>query len=173
MIAAFVRFGPAHLAAIALTLVIPLMLAAIARLDDSGATARAINLLLAAILVANKAAGLALLSRHNELTIESLLPMHLCDWAAITAVITLIYPNQWTYELSYFWTLGGTLQAVLTPDLRYGFPHPQFVSFFVQHGGAITAVLFLTLALGMRPIPMSIARTLGWSAVYFGTAMAV
>jgi hypothetical integral membrane protein (TIGR02206 family) len=62
---------------------------------------------------------------------------------------------------------------VLTPDLRYGFPHPQFISFFVQHGGAITAVLFLTLALGMRPIPMSIARTLGWSAVYFGIAMAV
>jgi uncharacterized membrane protein YwaF len=94
MIATFVRFGPAHLAAIALTLVIPMMLAAIARLDGSGATARAMNLFLAAMLVANKAAGLALLSRDNELTIESLLPMHLCDWAAITVVITLIYPNQ-------------------------------------------------------------------------------
>ena len=37
----------------------------------------------------------------------------------------------------------------------------------------IAAVIYLTLALGMRPIPISILRTLGWSAVYFGTAMAV
>ena len=89
------------------------------------------------------------------------------------AVVTLIYPNQWTYELSYSWTLGGTFQALLTPDLRYGFPHPQFVIFFAQHGGVIAAVIYLTLALGMRPIPISIVHTLGWSAVYFGTAMAV
>jgi len=134
---------------------------------------RVLSFLFAAILVVNKIIGLAVLSRDGELTIESLMPMHLCDWAAVTAVITLIYPNQWTYELSYFWALGGTLQALLTPDLRHGFPYPQFISFFVQHGGVIAAVIYMTLALGMRPIPMSIVRTLAWSTVHFAAAIAV
>jgi hypothetical integral membrane protein (TIGR02206 family) len=173
MTATFAPFGPAHLAAITLTLASPLMLTVIARLDDNGTMTHAINLILATTLVANRLTGLALLLRDNELAMQSLLPMHLCDWAEVATVITLIYPNQWTYELSYFWTLGGTLQAVLTPDLRYGFPHPQFINFFVQHGGTITAVVYLTLALGMRPFPISIARTLAWSAAYFGAAMAV
>jgi hypothetical integral membrane protein (TIGR02206 family) len=173
MIASFARFGSAHIIAIALTFATPLLLTAISRLDHTGATARIMSFLLAAMLVVNKIISLVLLSRDGELTIESLVPMYLCDWAAITAVITLIYPNQWTYELCYFWSLGGTLQALLTPDLRYGFPHPQFISFFVQHGGIIVAVIFMTLAMGKRPVPMSIVRALGWSAVYFVAAMAV
>ena len=173
MTATFAPFGLPHLTAIALTLVIPLTLTAIVRLDHSHALAQAINLILAGILVANRVAGLALLNRGSEATAQNLLPMHLCDWAEITVVITLLHPNQRTYELAYFWVLGGTLQALLTPDLRYGFPQPQFINFFVQHGGTVTAVIYLTLALGMRPFPMSIVRTLEWSAVYFGAAMAV
>ena len=173
MIASFARFGPAHVTAIALTFTVPLILSSITRLDHSGSTAGIINLIFAAILVGNKTIGLALLSRDGELTIESLVPMHLCDWAAATAVITLVCPNQWTYELCYFWSLGGTLQALLTPDLRYGFPHPQFVSFFAQHGGVIAAVIYMTLALGMRPFPVSIVRVLAWSVIYFAAAMAV
>lgn len=173
MIDSFVRFGPAHVSAIALTVAVPLLLTAITRLDHTGATARIVRALFAATLIANKIISLVLLSRAGELTIESLVPMYLCDWAAFAAVITLVWPNQWTYELCYFWSLGGTLQALITPDLRYGFPYPQFVSFFVQHGGVIAVAVYMTLAMKMRPIPMSIIRVLGWSAVYFASAMTV
>ncbi|MBO0756602.1 MAG: TIGR02206 family membrane protein [Bradyrhizobiaceae bacterium] len=173
MIDSFVRFGPAHINAIALTVAIPLLLTAIVRLDHTSATARIVNALFAATLILNKIISLVLLSRYGELTIESLVPMYLCDWAAIAVVITLVWPNQWTYELCYFWSLGGTLQALLTPDLRYGFPHTQFISFFVEHGGIIAAVVYMTLTTGMRPVPMSIVRVLGWSAVYFVAALLV
>ena len=37
----------------------------------------------------------------------------------------------------------------------------------------IAAAIYLTLAMKMRPIPMSIVRVLGWSAVYFAVAMTV
>jgi hypothetical integral membrane protein (TIGR02206 family) len=173
MIDSFVRFGPAHISAIALTIAIPLLLSWITRLDHTGATARIVRALFAAALIVNKVVSLVLLSRSGELTIDSLVPMYLCDWAAITAVITLIWPNQWTYELCYFWSLGGSLQALITPDLRYGFPQMQFVSFFVQHGAVIAAAIYMTLAMKMRPVPMSIVRVLGWSAVYFAAAMIV
>jgi hypothetical integral membrane protein (TIGR02206 family) len=37
----------------------------------------------------------------------------------------------------------------------------------------IAAVIYMTLALGMRPFPMSIIRTLAWSTVHFAAAIAV
>jgi hypothetical integral membrane protein (TIGR02206 family) len=170
MTASFELFGPAHLGAIALTFMTPLILCAISRSGGNIAT-RIVSWLFVALLVGDKIFWYILLRRDGQLTIENVAPMQLCDWAAITAVITLIYPNQRTYELCYFWGLGGTLQALLTPDLAYGFPDPRFISFFATHGGVIAAALFMTLCMAMRPVPMSIARTLAWSTLYLAAAM--
>ena len=172
MAASFERFGQAHLGVVALTFITPLVLSAIARLYDSAVTTRAVSWLFVALLVGDKIVTFVLLSRDGELTIETAAPGNLCDWAAITTVITLIYPNQWTYELCYFWALAGTLQALLTPDLSYGFPDPRFFSFFALHSGVIASMVYMTLGMGMRPVPMSIARALAWSALYVALAMA-
>ncbi len=172
MIAPFARFGPSHLAAIGLALVTPVLLTVATRALHNGSTIKIVAWLFAALILVSKISGLMLLYRDGELTIESLVPLHLCDWAAIMVMFTLVYPNQWTYELCYFWALGGTLQALLTPDIRYAFPHAQFVHFFIQHGAVVAVTLYMTLAMGMRPFPMSIVRVLGWSALYLAVAMA-
>ncbi len=171
MAAAFQHLGVAHVGAIVLTIAAPLGLCAVNRLID-GDIAKTINRFLAAVIVGSEILRFMRLFRDGELTIESAAPMHLCDWAAIAAVITLIFPNQWTYELCYFWALGGTLQALLTPDLSYEFPDLRFISFFTLHGGVVATALYLTFCLGMRPFPISIARALGWSLLYLAAAMA-
>ena len=51
------------------------------------------------------------------------LPLHLCDLAAILTGIMLINRSYFFYELTYFWGFGGALQAMITPSLKYGFPH--------------------------------------------------
>lgn len=171
MAASFKVFGPAHLGVIALTFATPLVLSAIARWCDSAAATRVVGWLFVSLLTGDKIAALILLARDGELTIKSVTPLNLCDWAAILTVVTLIYPNQWTYELCYFWSLGGTLQALLTPDLSYDFPDPHFISFFALHGGVTAAVIFMTLGMGMRPVPLSIVRALAWSGFYLAVAM--
>jgi hypothetical integral membrane protein (TIGR02206 family) len=173
MSAPFALFGPAHLGVIALTFITPLILSAITRLYDGNMIGRIVGWLFVALLVVDRILGLILLRRSGELTIESVVPMHLCDWTAIMVVVTFVYPNQWTYELCYFWSLGGTLQALVTPDLPHGFPDSRFISFFALHGGVIAAVIYMTLGMGMRPVAMSIVRALAWSAVYFVTAVTV
>ncbi len=172
MAASFARFGSAHLCVIALTFVTPLLLAALVRWGDCPVAARIVSSLFVALLVGGKILMLVLLARDGELTIANAAPLYLCDWAAILAVITLIYPNQFTYELCYFWALAGTLQALLTPDLSYGFPDPRFISFFALHGGVIASVVYMTLGLKMRPVPMSIVRALASSTFYLAVAMA-
>jgi hypothetical integral membrane protein (TIGR02206 family) len=104
---------------------------------------------------------------------QTLLPMHLCDWATIAAIVTLLWPNQKTYELAYFWCLCGTLLAMMTPDLAYGFPDLRFIVFFAFHGGVIAATLYLTFAANMRPTPRSIPRVMAWSLFYLAAAGSV
>lgn len=170
MAAAFQQFGTAHLGAILLTFVAPLGLCAVNRITD-GSITRALDWALAALLLGSEILKFILLYRDNELTIETAAPMRLCNWAAIVTMATLAYPNQGTYELCYFWALGGTLQALLTPDLSYEFPDPRFLSFFALHGGVVASALYLTFCLGMRPVPMSVPWVLAWSFLYLVTAM--
>jgi len=162
----FVIFGPAHLVAIALAFVVPVILAFVVRKADNAALFTAVRWLFAAELISTYVIWIWLLYSRGWMAVGNLLPMHLCDWAAITTIITLIRPNQKTYEVAYFWALTGTLQATLTPQLAPGWPDWRFIVFFGFHCGVIAAVLYLTLGMKMRPYPESIPRVIAWTLFY-------
>jgi hypothetical integral membrane protein (TIGR02206 family) len=96
--------------------------------------------------------------------------MHLCDWAQVALVVALFTRNQFAYELGYFWGLGGTLQGLITPTIYYDFPDPQFLFFFIQHGGIIAGLLYLTLGARMRPTLQSLPRVVLASLAYLAAA---
>ena len=170
--APFVRFGTTHFEVIAVTFFLPLVLAALARWTHSQRFARAVSLALAAELIATWVFWYWLILSQGWLLVGTILPMNLCDWAAIAAIVTLIHPNQQSYELTWFWSLSGTLQALLTPDLSYGFPDPRFIAFFSFHGAVIASAIYLTIGLGWRPWPRSVPRVIAWSFAYFLCALA-
>lgn len=107
------------------------------------------------------------------LDIHTDLPMHLCDWAFICSIIVLSKPSQFYFELAYFWGLGGTLQALLTPDLNTDFPHIGFFIFFSTHCMIIINIVFMVFAMKLRPYPISIVRVFIVSQVYFIAALLV
>ncbi|MGH6878060.1 MAG: TIGR02206 family membrane protein [Rhizomicrobium sp.] len=168
----FVPFGPGHLAAIALAFVIPLALGFAARASRNGSLARTIALAFAVELIATWILWYWLIATRGWLSPATLLPMQLCDWATIAALLALLRRGQPSFELAYFWAFSGTLQALLTPDLFYGFPDIRFIVFFAFHDGAIAAVLYLMAAYAMRPVPASIPRVIVWSLLYFVCAVA-
>ena len=73
------------------------------------------------------------------------LPLQICDIALAILVLTLLYPKTWAWlrELAYFWVIGGSTVAVLTPDMPLPFPNPYYILFFTTHGGALITVLYL------------------------------
>jgi hypothetical integral membrane protein (TIGR02206 family) len=146
----FLLFGTPHLAALALTVATPLLLAAPLRLGRLPLD-RMARFGLAAFLTLGWICWFILFAQRGWLTIANALPLNLCDWALIALVAALLTRNQFAYELGYFWGLGGTLQGMITPDVAYDFPDPQFLFFFVEHGGIIAALLYLTLGTGLRP----------------------
>lgn len=165
---AFVLFGPAHLAALALAVLAPLLLAAAARarprLDPL------IRYALAALLAGGWLAWYALFAARGWLTLANELPLNLCDWAAVALIVALLTRNQAAYVLAYFWGLGGTVQGLATPDIARGFPDPQFIFFFINHDGIIASLLYLTLGRGLRPWPRDLPRVVLASLAYAAIA---
>ena len=147
----FQPYGWPHLTVIFLTVTLPFVLAALVHRTKSTRVERAIVALLSAVLVANYIAYLIFVRSHGVVTWRQVLPLQLCDWGMVVVIVAMWTGNQRWFEVAYFWGIGGTLQAVLTPNLRFGFPDLRFISFFTSHSGIIVGVVFLMLTHKYRP----------------------
>jgi hypothetical integral membrane protein (TIGR02206 family) len=168
----FHPYGLPHLTVIFLTIALPFALAAIVRKTKSRRVERAIVTVLSILLVLNYATYLIFVRRHGVVRWQEMLPLQLCDWGLAVVIVAMLTENQRWFEVAYFWGIGGTLQAVLTPNLLFGFPDFRFFSFFISHCGIIVGVVFLMLTRRYRPYPMSIVRVFLWSELYFVITMA-
>lgn len=117
----------------------------------------------------------AWLSLGRPLPLENILPLHLCDIAAMTAGFALLTKRPALCALTYFWGLAATLQALFTPALGIGFPAWPFFTFFIQHFAIVAAALYLPVVEGWRPkqpLWRSPLEVYGWSVAYLALALA-
>jgi hypothetical integral membrane protein (TIGR02206 family) len=163
----FQPYGLPHLTVIVLTIVLPFLLAAMVRRARSQRLEKLIIGVLSAVLVLNYVVYLVFIRSHGVVDWRQMLPMQMCDWGMVVVIVAMWTGNQRWFEVAYFWGIGGTLQAILTPNLRFGFPDWRFISFFTSHSGIIIGVVFLMLTRRYRPYPMSIVRVWLWSEFYF------
>ncbi len=163
----FQPYGLPHLTVIFLTIVLPFALAAIVWRTKWPRVEKMIVGILTGLLVVNYVVYLIFIRSLSVGTWQQMLPMQMCDWGMVVVIVAMWTGNQRWFEVAYFWGIGGTLQAVLTPNLRFGFPDWRFISFFTSHCGIIIGVVFLMLTRRYRPYPMSIVRAFLWSEFYF------
>ena len=124
--------------------------------------ARLIGLTLAATAIAYTV-GLVV---QGTWSASSSLPLALCDVGVIVAAAACWWQVPLLVELTYFWGLAGTLQAVITPDLAVGFPHLMFFEFVVGHLGIVLAAVFLVVGLRIVPRPGAVPRVFVITAAY-------
>jgi hypothetical integral membrane protein (TIGR02206 family) len=100
-------------------------------------------------------------------TVGGSLPLDLCDATLLIAALACWYP-QWQlgFELTYFWGLAGTLQAVVTPDLSASFPQLEFIAFVVGHTGIVIAACFLVFGRQREPRRGAVARVFAITVAY-------
>ena len=163
----FQPYGLPHLTVILLTIVLPFVLAGIVRRTKSQPLEKMIIGVLSVVLILNYIVYLVFIRSRGVVDWRQMLPMQMCDWGMAVVIVAMWTGSQRWFEVAYFWGIGGTLQAVLTPNLRSGFPDWRFISFFTSHCGIIVGVVFLMLIRGYRPYPISIVRVWLWSEFYF------
>ena len=162
---AFELFGTAHLAALAFFLVLNLYLLRFRNADDK--TKRTIRWRLALVLVVNELAWHYWNYAVGTWTIQSMLPLNLCSLMVWFGALMLFARSYRIYEFVYFLGIGGSIQALATPDLGiYGFPHFRFFQTFLSHGLIITSALYMTAVENFRPTWKSVIRVAIWTNIY-------
>jgi hypothetical integral membrane protein (TIGR02206 family) len=104
--------------------------------------------------------------QEGTLALHNVLPLHLCDAAAVAGVVTLLRRHALAAELCYFWGLAGTLQGLITPNLQSGFPALAYWAFFALHGGVVVTALYAVLSMGLRPRSGAVKRVLVATLVF-------
>lgn len=170
---AFHLFGRAHLTVLFLTFCVPLVFALLVRGGRRPRLERGFAVALSMLLALNFLGYAIFVRRHGGLAWGQTLPMQLCDWALVVIIVALLTHRRRWFDVAYFWGIGGTFQAILTPNLPFGFPDIRFISFFVAHSGIVAGIIFLMIARGFRPHFDSIGRTLLWSEIYLVVALLV
>ena len=165
----FQLFGTAHLLALSVIAALALGLPLLLRRRAPGMVT-SVAWLLGALLLAQEVAQAAWLWRSLGLGLH-LLPLDLCTLSVFFTAWVLITRSRRIYEIVYFWGLGGTTQALVTPELFQGFPSAAFMFFFAGHGLVVIGVVYATFVLRLRPYPRSILRvaamTLALAAAVF------
>ena len=168
------QFGPAHLCVICLTLTLPVVFAILFWRTKSTSLDRVVRLSLAALLVCNYVAYVVYRYQRGDIDWREMLPMQLCDWTMIAVVVASLKENRERWlEVAYFWGIGGSLQAIFTPNLQFGFPDFRFFTFFLDHGAIVAGIIYLMLSRKFRPTLGSVWRTLLWSEIYLVVALVV
>ncbi|MBO0746563.1 MAG: TIGR02206 family membrane protein [Candidatus Dormibacteraeota bacterium] len=121
---------------------------------------------LAVFLVANQLSWYVV--ERNSLSLQWSLPLGLCEIGTFVAGAALWWRTPLLVEITYFWGLGGTVQALLTPELdRFSlFPTYFYFQYYINHGGLVLAAVFLVVGLNLVPRPGAVLRVAVITAAY-------
>lgn len=160
-------FAIEHVAAVAVIALFAAGLVAAARLRPGRWTTLA-SLLLAVVLVAAELGWWIYLASTGASgsVLASALPLQFCDAAIFVAAAALLLRRPLLIEITYFWGLAGTIQALFTPDLPQHFPSFPYFQYYLAHGGIVAAALFLVVGLRQWPRPNAVVRVLALTLVY-------
>jgi hypothetical integral membrane protein (TIGR02206 family) len=135
----FQLFGTSHLLALFAVVALALGLPLVLRRRAPGLAAR-VGWLLGVTLLAQELAQAVWLWRSVGPGLH-LLPLDLCTLSVFLTAWVLLARSRRIYEIVYFWGLGGTTQALVTPELFQGFPSAEFIFFFAGHGLVVIGVV--------------------------------
>lgn len=155
-----------HYLAIGITVAAPAALVPLARLRP-GRWTTALRWLLAAVLLINEVVYQLVQWRgwdrgdpyvFHPWSVTYSLPLWVCDVAALTGAAALVWRRPLLVEITWFWAMAGTLQAIATPDHPIAFFSYDWLEFYTVHIGVVLTALFLVVGLRLHPRPRAAVR---------------
>ncbi|MFP4847265.1 TIGR02206 family membrane protein [Winogradskyella sp. PE311] len=87
------------------------------------------------------------------------LPLYLCSLMALLLPVFTYYRKYWMFEILVFWIIGGTLQAVITPDIKDGFPSFDYFRYWIAHLGLLVVIFYFVFVFKMKPKLKSVFKS--------------
>jgi len=104
-----------------------------------------------AIVAAVQVANLVYFALPRNLNPGTSLPLHICDLAGLVAFFALATPLRVLRAVLYYWGLGLSTQAFVTPTVDTGPDTFKFYLFFASHVTIVASALYDVVVLRFRP----------------------
>jgi hypothetical integral membrane protein (TIGR02206 family) len=104
---------------------------------------------------------------HRGLNVQDDLPLHLCRMLALISPMVAWFNKEGFTQIFIYIALAGTINAMITADPGYGFPHYEYFIYWVYHGGIVLVALFAWIVLKVKLTPRSGLLSLIIINVYF------
>ena len=143
----FILFGSQHIGALSTVIAVSVAAPIVLRTANNIEVKKFVSMVLAILLILHEL--IKPFYRYYLFGHELLLvfPIHICHLAAISMGLFLILKKEFLFEIAYFWGLSGNLLAMVTPDMKYGFPNLEFTMFYFGHGLLLLSILFACVCL--------------------------
>ena len=162
-------WSPAHLTAVAATALVAALLVAGARRWGEAFAVPA-RRALALVLLGGFAGEQLAYALRGDWSAEVNLPFQLTDAVTLVAAAALWRPAPLLVELTYFWALSASAQAVITPDLGRDFPDILYFTYFAAHSGAVAAACLLVFGERRAPRTGAVPRVYAITAAFAACA---
>ncbi|MFK7833844.1 MAG: TIGR02206 family membrane protein [Winogradskyella sp.] len=96
---------------------------------------------------------------YDNYNFKTDLPLYLCSLMGLLIPVFTHYRKYWMFEILVFWIIGGTLQAVITPDITTGFPSFDFFRYWIVHLGLLVVIFYFIFVFQMKPTLKSMLKS--------------
>lgn len=110
--------------------------------------------------------GIAVKLAQGTFDIMDDLPLYLCRLIALVLPFAMWNASRYWLGIFYFWILAGTLQGILTPDLKEGFPSFFYFRYWFLHAGLVMTIVYAVWVYRIRITWRDFWRAIIWTQVY-------
>ena len=103
--------------------------------------------------------------------IRESLPIQLCDVACLMAPVALITRQRFARSILFYWGIGLSSQAFITPTLRHGIETERFWIFWLVHLAIVGTAIYDLVVRGYRPTWADFRRMLPIGAGYLAVVL--
>lgn len=89
----------------------------------------------------------------GQFDLKESLPLQLCDMACMISPLVFLSRWRWPRTLLFFWGIGLSTQAFVTPTVKEGYGHEKYWLFFLVHLAIVGTALYDTIVRRYRPTP--------------------
>ncbi len=147
----FVTFSAMHIITLIIVAVVIIATVLIMRRVKDEKSRKIFRYCLAIVLFLAEGIRMLWLAIGGRFTLAESLPIHICGIMIITCIILLLSKNQTFFEICFYLGISGPIQALITPDAKFPFPHFMYFQTFIAHGGILLTVFYFIFVEKFRP----------------------
>jgi hypothetical integral membrane protein (TIGR02206 family) len=166
-------FGASHLIPIGLLLLFVTLLVYLKKSSIAQPSLERLGEIIAWTLFATFPTYLIFQLLDGTLTWATALPLYPCPLSSLLAPVLVRSRNTKLFNVIFYWVFAGTVQAVITPEIKFTFPHYEYFYFWVCHAGLLALLAFTLILQEAEPKLSGILPAFAWFNVLIVVAAVV